>query len=1032
MNTNVAQLNEEQVKAVNKIDGPVMVIAGPGTGKTQILASRIAKILETTDSQASNILCLTYTDAGTVAMKRRLIQYIGNDAHRVSVHTFHSFCHRVIQENQEEFEYRNLQPVSDLDRLQIINKIAIELEEDHPLKKMKGNVGYLIPRLVKLFAWMKKENYQNDQIVSLCEQHKKDIRNSEEYRYKVNRGDAVKGDLNMNRIGKIDTQLEDLIGGANLFQRYNTLMKKAGFYDYDDMILWVIDLFSRARAVLSSYQELFHYILVDEFQDTNGSQNKIIEQLTSYWENPNIFVVGDDDQSIYRFQGAEVKNVADFVDRHKSHLYPVLLNQNYRSTQVILDASKVLIDENKGRLVNIIDNLDKHLLSNSAIVDETAVKVVSFSSEFHEAFWLSSEIDKAIKSGIDPEQIAVIYRKHRHAEFLAELMANRGQEVFFRKAENALHNPEVLKILTFLKYVSTETSYPYSGEVFLFEMMHLSPFDLKPITNARVAHYVYSKRLRWREFYTNLDSLDLLSLDFDVDEINSLKSFGNFIEDLLLQVHQLPLHGYLDYLIKSMRISEKNVFDTYTLECIHSLMDFTQSECYAKPSTGLSDLLEKIQLMEDQYIGLSKERLLYDRKGVQFMTAHGSKGLEFQYVFIINCSEKAWDKDTINQRPYGFINLFQTDDASASEEENRRLFYVAMTRAKEKLVMTHHLFDNSRKDITRSSFLDQIIQAKMVEEIEGTTDPEQGEILLNQITYNPRLKTSDLLDKHVIDTYLQNYQLSPSHLNAYLQCSTSFYFEQILRVPSAKNKYMSFGTAVHRSLDQLFKIKSTEASKFTSAQLRENYEKNIGRERHVFTTKEFEDFLSLGLNILTGYFDERSNYWLSRNDLRSEVTIDRVEIEGVPIKGQLDLLDVDRYSVQVLDFKTGDASNSAPRLKPPIEGANAEDGIDSLHGGPYWRQMMFYALLIKKNTIQPMTMLSGTFEFVEPDKNGKFQSKKIVVDPEGLKHMESLIADVYSRIQKHDFIEGCQLDTCRWCSFVAKNGNKFEDERLPL
>jgi len=1023
MNFEDIKLNAEQIQAVKKIEGPVMVIAGPGTGKTQILASRIAEILKSTDSKAQNILCLTFTDAGTVAMRQRLVSLIGGEAHRISVHTFHSFCNRVIQENPEHFNYRNLQALGDLDKLEILSQIANELEEDHPLKMMKGNVQYLIPKLSKLFDWMKRENYSASEMTDLCEKRRVEIYESDQFVYKVNTKNGAKGELNMRLVDNEERQLNDLIGGVGLFEQYNQKMTAAGFYDYNDMILWVIKLFDRSPDSLASYHELFHYMLVDEFQDTSGSQNKLIEQLTSFWDNPNLFVVGDDDQSIYRFQGAEIKNVADFAYRFKNHLFTVLLTENYRSTQKILDAAKILIGQNQERLVNLLGNLDKNLHSNTVVGPQSDVHVKWFNGELQEAVWISMATEKLVETGTNPEEIAIIYRNHVHAELLASVMADRGQEIYFRRPENALNHDDVKKILTVLNYTDTESGFPFSGDELVFELMHISPIKIKSITCARAAHQIYKEKISWRDFLAQLGENRIPDVLLTLEEQKSLNDFGSWLEKLIKDRQVLPLYRYVDSVVRSMQSDEAAILDTFSLECIRTFLDFVHSECETRPSLSLSELLAKLKLMEDQRLGLSKERLLYDRKGIQFMTAHGSKGLEFEHVFIINCVEKGWEKEKAN-RPYGFLNLFSSDAEKANTEEKRRLFYVAMTRAKHSLYMTYHRFDKNRKELVRSSFIDVLERGERVTIEEGTTPPEEEKRVLNSITLRTTLKSSDLLDTHLIDKYLQNYQLSISHLNSYLQCPTTFYFENILRVPSAKNKYMAFGTAIHRSLEGIIKLRKTDVDNFTAERLREYYAQNIGRERYVFTSKEFEDFQSLGLNVLGEYFNVRKPSWLEYSDLRSEVTLDRIEINGVPIKGQLDLMIVDGKTVQVVDFKTGDATKSGPRLKAPKEGATEEDNLEDRFGGTYWRQMMFYALLIMHNTSDALSMISGTFDFVEPDKKQEFQQKKIMIDPSGLKLMEQLIDSCYQKIKNHQFINDCQEETCRWCSFVAKNGNK--------
>lgn len=195
-------LNHEQKLAVKHIDGPIMVIAGPGTGKTQILASRVAEILVKTDASAQNILCLTYTEAGTIAMRKRLLKMIGHDAHRVAIHTFHGFCNRVIQDNPEYFNYKELDPISELEKIELLTDLALNLDDDHSLKKMKGNVGFLVKSLSNLFDWMKKENASIDDIVKAVAKQKLAILEDEDFRYKKAFRNFKKGDLKADLVKK--------------------------------------------------------------------------------------------------------------------------------------------------------------------------------------------------------------------------------------------------------------------------------------------------------------------------------------------------------------------------------------------------------------------------------------------------------------------------------------------------------------------------------------------------------------------------------------------------------------------------------------------------------------------------------------------------------------------------------------------------------------------------------------------------------------------------------------------------------------
>src|SRR3954471_20383428 len=344
-------LNPQQKQAVDNIEGPVMVIAGPGTGKTQILSARIGKILLDTDTGPDNILCLTYTDAGVVAMRKRLLSFIGPDAYKVNIYTFHAFCNDIIQENLSLFEKTSMDPISDLEKIELYKRLIDTLPKNHPLKRYRGDVYYEMSSLQSLFSTMKREGWSPEFINGKIDEYIKSLPTRDEFICKRATNNFKKGDLRTDKIADATEKVEKLRAAVNEFERFQQLMRSRNRYDFDDMINWVIKAFEDSPTLLLKYQEQFLYILVDEYQDTSGTQNKLVQLLISYWDKPNVFVVGDDDQSIYRFQGANVENMLAFADGYQKDLLTIVLVNNYRSVQPILDVSKTLINKNEERLV---------------------------------------------------------------------------------------------------------------------------------------------------------------------------------------------------------------------------------------------------------------------------------------------------------------------------------------------------------------------------------------------------------------------------------------------------------------------------------------------------------------------------------------------------------------------------------------------------------------------------------------------------------------------------------------------------------
>jgi DNA helicase-2/ATP-dependent DNA helicase PcrA len=486
----LAGLNPEQLAAVNQMDGPVLVVAGPGTGKTQILAARIGKILTDTDALPSEILCLTYTDAGAVAMRKRLFEFIGPDAYRINIYTFHAFCNEIIQENLEYFGKLNLEALSDLESAMFFQELIDEFENDHLLKRFTGDKYYDAPRLKKLFSTMKTENWTEELIRQAVKEYLDDLPNREEFIYKkANAKAGIKaGDPKQKDIDKATETMEKMLAAVAEYKRYDAKMKTRGRYDYDDMILWVLKAFRENDEILRRYQERYQYILVDEFQDTSGSQNELLKFLLNYWETPNVFVVGDDDQSIFKFQGANMKNILDFAGDYVATLQTVVLKHNYRSNQQILDISRALINNNNERLTAQL-KLDKNLKAshprfNSEVVEPT---ILEYENPSQELVDVALQIKKLVTTGTPPGEIAVIYRNHSQVEELLHFLDTQQIAVNTKRKIDILTIPFGEKIINILRYLTMELDSPYSGDELLFEILHYDFFSIPPIEIAKAS-----------------------------------------------------------------------------------------------------------------------------------------------------------------------------------------------------------------------------------------------------------------------------------------------------------------------------------------------------------------------------------------------------------------------------------------------------------------------------------------------------------------------------------------------------------------
>lgn len=1042
-----SNLNKEQQAAVEQIEGPVLVIAGPGTGKTQILAARIAKILIDTDALPENILCLTYTDAGAIAMRKRLQSFIGPDAYRIQIATFHGFCNRVIQENLDVFGFRNLDPVSDLETIEYLRDLIDALPKNNPLKRYTGDVYFEIYRLKSLFQLMKKEDWSPEFLLKKIDEYCADLPHREEFLYKRagkdKQGNAYKkGDLKKDALQAALNKMELLKAAIGQYEPFQQKLLSNHRYDYADMILWVIKAFKEDANLLADYQEKFQYILVDEFQDTSGSQNDILSLLISYWDVPNVFAVGDDDQSIYRFQGANIENIQNFIKQFSTHLKTVTLTDNYRSSQTILNAAQTLISRNEQRISN-----DKILIAKNP--ERAAItqlpRIVSFYNPLHESSEICRQIEELIQSGVSLQEIAIIYRNHQQADEMAAYFKSKNIEINAKKRIDILHEPLIQKIFLLMQFLAAENEKAFSGENLLFEILHFHEFSIPTLEIARlsvdIARQNFSERnTSWREELSKLAKKKLGDLFEQNTHGASISRFSKTIENLiqsaLNQTPQETIHQIIrecGLLGSALSHSEK----TWQMEVLRSFFDFIKTECLKKPNHTLKSLSVLLKMMQDNKIALSAEKIIYSESGVNFITAHSSKGLEFEYVFMIGCNSKAWDDGKRNRDYQLPDNLFTIN--SDEVEENRRLFYVGMTRAKKYLQLSFYEQDLQRKELEPSRFIAELIEDGSIS-IERIIANEDQLLEFNSHIFSAAEISEipkNIIDNGFTDSLLDKYSLSVTHLNTYLKCPVSFYFNNFIKVPAPKSASMTFGSAIHFALEQLFKkMNASEDKKFQGTDILLNdFRWFMKRNEDSFTEADFKRRIEYGEKILPAYYEHYIGQWNKVTSI--ERSYKNVLVQGVPINGKIDKMEFDGNEVNVVDYKTGsykNAKNKFGRPNPEAVEAAKEKGIEpkfeDVYGGDYWRQAVFYKIIMDNDATKKWEMKSSEFDFIEPIQQGNeyiFHKEKINILTSDIEIVRNQIVDTYKRIVNKEFTEGCGKEDCTWCNFTK---NYYADKAV--
>ncbi len=1017
------RLNEQQRIAVDTIEGPVMVIAGPGTGKTQILASRIGKILLETDALPENILCLTYTDAGVVAMRKRLLQFIGPDAYKVNIYTFHAFCNDVIQENLSLFEKTALDPVSDLEKIELFKQLIDSFPKGHLLKRYRGDVYFEVNNLQSLFSTMKKEGWTAAFISQKIDEYLADLPTRDEFIYKRKYKEFNAGDLKKDKIEEEKEKMEKLRAAVNEFDRFQQLLRKKNRYDFDDMINWVIKAFEENKNLLANYQERYQYILVDEYQDTSGTQNRLVELLIIYWDKPNVFVVGDDDQSIYRFQGANVENMLEFAGNYKEDLLTVVLTNNYRSTQPILDVSKTLINRNDERLVKKIDGLSKELLSSNTLINQLTNKPIirEYETLRQEMIGIAKQVQELVGQQVLPGRIGIIYKENKYGEELAQYFKLLNIPVYSKRHLNILELPLAQKIILLLKYLAAEHDTPYGGDEMLFEILHFDWFHIPPIEIAKLSIEVAEKR--YGEHKTsirqalveksNAPAKDLFSQGLH----SGLKNASRVIEQLVADVPNLTLQQLFENVIREagvlshiMQSPDKH----WQLQVLTGLFDFVKEETHRSPLLDLDELVKLISLMEKEEITLPLVQVSGSDKGINLLTAHGSKGLEFEYVILAGCNSSFWEK---KRKPGGGYKLpdtmFSSQPTARDDEELRRLFYVALTRAEQHLYISYSKFKNDGKELEPSMFIAEIQDQHQLPTEKVILDREVLSEFAALHFGAAEAPEIEKIEEDFIDRILDKFVMNVTALNNYLKCPLEFYFKNLIRIPSPKNEATEFGSAVHYALEKLFR-KMQEAGKDQFASKEEfiaDFEWYMHRHRESFTQEQFDRRLEYGQEVLSNYYDKNINSF--NKIVAIERNIRNVVVKDVPLKGKLDKLEFDGKAVNVVDYKTGDPDKALPKLKGPSE--------KEPNGGDYWRQAVFYKILVDNYEQKDWKVVSTEFDFIEPDKKKNYRKEKVVISPADITTVTEQISQTWEKIQNREFYTGCGKEDCHWCNFVKTN-----------
>lgn len=984
-NKSYKMLNTEQRMAVDTIEGPVMVIAGPGTGKTQILTLRIANILKCTDTDPSSILALTFTTAGVAAMRKRLVDIIGPDGYRVSINTFHGFCNSIIQRFPEDFpRLISSEQITDIDQVLLMRELIEKHEDLNHLRPFHDNYAHA-QSVLRAIGELKSEYIEPEAFARMVEGSEETFLAQDDL---YNEKGPYKGKMKTAH-QKTQKNIEKNKELAKLYAAYEEALKDRKLYDYNDMISVAVHRLDEDRDVLQRLQEEYQYVLADEHQDANASQNRLLELLVDFHEDPNLFIVGDEKQAIFRFQGASLENFLYFKNKYPNAKV-IELKDSYRSGQKILDSAHSVI-------ISPEEDIERVALTSKASIEDEVVQIRSFGSDQIEALWVARDIVRAIDEGVSPNEIAVLYRTNADAGYIAEALERERIAYSIESNRNVLDDTSIAQFISLLR-----TAADFGNKELVAKVLNVRFLGFEPIDVFKVLKYGARNRMSVYDCIYSEKTLkeigvhDAKKFSVFAKRLSKWAQAGN--NDPVTDVFNLILDesGFLTFALNSSRSVEM-------LEKLHALAGVVQELASGNRTYTLHDLIQHLDLMDEYNISIKHSPSIQSaQKRVRLMTAHASKGLEFDYVYIVG----AWDTHWGNKRN---MSMFKLPFAGSDEQDNsdeRRLFYVALTRARSGVFVSYGKTSQSGSERLPSQFIEEIHsdhkEFVSEESFEKSLSPE---VFLRAKSDATSLSIAD--SEYLKELFVEQ-GVSVTALNNYLTCPWQYFYSNLVRIPKIPTKYMTLGTAVDRALKDFFVAYQTRdvGKDF----LFDAYEDALNKTS--LSGNTFTEIYEQGHDALSGWFDTYEGSWcketLNAYKIDLSIPIENELLRNVRIRGELDKVELYPDGISVVDYKTG-----KPKTRNHMQGkTKASDA------GNYFRQLVFYKMLIDAEG--KYKMKNGVIDFIQPKDNGTYVREEFVITGEDVDvvraEIEQMTTDVLSLSFWDARCDAHKTGKCEYCA----------------
>jgi DNA helicase-2/ATP-dependent DNA helicase PcrA len=1089
--------NARQQEAIEYLNGPLLVLAGPGTGKTQLLSEKVKFILENTDANPENILCLTFTEAGASNMRERLLKIVGPTASGVNIHTYHAFGSDILAQykNYAENFDRNLdEPIDQVTQYKIINNIISELPVTDILKtnEVKDIISTIAeaksarltaedlkliaetnitdtekmnPRVSEILKEVQARMPVNDareiytrvgaviaEFTSSAPITGKIQKEANNFLLSLNdvfekldaaekpsvslltswRNSLFEKDKNNNYRFKNYISNKKLLSLANVYAKYEAYLEENKLFDFSDMIEQAVRILKTDDGFRFTLQERYRYILLDEFQDTNPSQFELI-RLVADPEKPDIMAVGDDDQAIFEFQGANASNLYDFQNEYNAKV--VELTENYRSISEILDFSRKIGDQIEGSFAKK-RGFTKTLTSvrNDEILageqpGKTHIKRHEFKAADAEYAWVASEVNKLVLAGEKQSDIAVITQKHKYVtDLLPYLKSYDNINIAYEKRENVLEDEHIMQITTLCRFIY-ELASGQNPAYRLLEILTFPFFQIPAIEAITSMQSYYGDTRSALEYLKNSTN-------------ENIQKVAYFLAELVAKSYNTPLELFIDYLvgttpfeilvpgsetpiiyqsnfIKFYTGDNKTSFKTYNLyENLSVLREHIRSHVTAE-KPRLADFINFLDDYEAAGEAILNTSPYQDStNSVQIITAHKSKGLEYKHVFMIAVDDLSWGNSKGNNNKLTLpLNLQSIRHTGHTEDECLRLFFVAITRAKKTLVMTNSKQDFAGKSPKRLQYLQEyeesendvrsplLLDSNIVEHYEELPEDEKRENIKKHWMANYLSPTPELLP--ILRKKVENYRFNATALTTFIDIAyagpITFYERYVIDGPrEPADNSMVFGTLIHAVFEETTnnKLSDEAALEFFKSEV-EKLDLDDATKADVLARGKIsvKESLKAFREILTPSDGKVA---------KAEVNLSREYpmLGNIPLTGKIDHINIDEQNktIEIYDFKTGGFHKEKWESHPTLY--------------KYALQLEFYKLLLNNSpTYSKYKVTRAHILFVSPNTRDVITnelegtSNDLVFDKvyeftdESDKDARDLIAAVYSHIQMLDFID---------------------------